>query len=288
LLNYVDPHFIGMENQGKDTLHTVNWKKSLQAARVTLDSPIQHGVPTTLSTVSEDQLMINGKGFSASNWLIYPGIPKARKTLRTLHEIAKEHKKSPTTKLTQTQVLDILYDLCWLNFYMNSIAKSRKKIKGLQALAFILRSDLNLILLMLKTSDLEKRALVLWDAEERLGYPTLRVRAAIMSRTTRDVFEPTNLLPKTLKLHKFKMRANYLVCMKTLKEATSYSVQACLYLVRCSSKEIKAQWPKHKQDKNGVWKDGILYSKNRWCDLLELDGVEPFTSVKLREQVPVI
>ena len=175
-----------------------------------------------------------------------------------------------------------------MNFYTNSIAKSRRKRKGLQALAFILRSDLNLILLILKTSDLEKRALVLWDAEERLGYPTLRVRAAIMSRTTRDVFEPTNLQPKTLKLHKFKMRANYLVCMKTLKEATSYSVQACLYLVRCSSQEIRAQWPKHKQDKHGVWKDGILYSKNRWCDLLELDGVEPFTSVRLREQVPVI
>ena len=84
------------------------------------------------------------------------------------------------------------------------------------------------------------------------------------------------------------MRANYLVCMKTIEEATSYSVQACLYLVKCSSKEIKALWPKNKQEKSGVWKDGILYSKNRWCDLLELDGVEPFTSVNLREQVPVI
>ena len=84
-----------------------------------------------------------------------------------------------------------------------------------------------------------------------------------MSRTTREVFEPTNLQPKTIKLHKFNMRANYLVCIKILEEATGYSVQACFYLVKCSSKEIKAQWPKHKQDKNGVWKGGILYSKNR-------------------------
>ena len=90
--------------------------------------------------------MINSRDFSSSNWLIYPGIPRARKTLRTLHEIAKEHKESPTTKLTQKQILDLLYDLCWLNFYTNSIAKSRKKRKGLQALSFVLRSDLNLML----------------------------------------------------------------------------------------------------------------------------------------------
>ena len=146
-----------------------------------------------------------------------------------------------------------------MNFYTNSIAKGRRRRKGLPALAFILRSDLILILWMLKTLDLEKRALALWDAEKSLGYPTLRERAAIMSRTTKDIFVPTNLQPKTLKLHKFKMRANYLVCMKTLKEARSYSVQACLYLLRCSSKEIRAQWPNYKQDKHGVWKDGILY-----------------------------
>ena len=93
--------------------------------------------------------MINSIGFSSLNWLIYPGIPMARKTIRRHHKIAKEHKKSPTTKLTQTHILHILYDLYWLNFYTNSIAKSWKKRKGLQALAFILRSDLNLILLML-------------------------------------------------------------------------------------------------------------------------------------------
>ena len=75
--------------------------------------------------------------------------------------------------------------------------------------------------------------------------------------------------------------------MKTIEEATSYTVQACLYLVHCSGKEIKAIWPKNKQDKHGVWKDSILYSKNRWCDLLDLEGVEPFTSVNLRGQVPV-
>ena len=96
LLNYVDPHFIGIQNLGKDSLHTANWKKSLHTAKVTMDSPIRQSVPTTLSTISsEDQLMINDKGFSASNWLIYPGIPMARKTLRTLHGIAKGRKKDP-------------------------------------------------------------------------------------------------------------------------------------------------------------------------------------------------
>ena len=109
-----------------------------------------------------------------------------------------------------------------------------------------------------------------------------------MTRTTKSIFDPTNLLPKKFKLHKFATRANYLVCMKTLERATSYSVQACLYLVRCAGKEIKAQWPKSKQDKHGIWKDGILYSRNRWCELLDLDGVEPFTSIGLREHVLVI
>ena len=64
LLNYVDPHFIGMQDPGRDSLHTANWKKLLHTARVTLDIQIRQGVPTTLSTVSsEDQLMINNKGF---------------------------------------------------------------------------------------------------------------------------------------------------------------------------------------------------------------------------------
>ena len=108
---------------------------------------------------SENQLMINDKGFS--NWLIYPGIPKARKTLRALHEMAKGHKKGTMTNLTQMQILDILYDLCWLNLYTNSITKGRRSRKGLQALAFILRSDLNSILWMLKTSDFGEKALAL-------------------------------------------------------------------------------------------------------------------------------
>ena len=97
LLNYVDPHFIGMQNLGRDSLHTANWKKSLHTAKVTLDSPIRHSVPTT-------------------NWLIYPGMPMARKTLRTLHKIAKGCKKA---KLIHSQVLDILNELCWLNLYTN-------------------------------------------------------------------------------------------------------------------------------------------------------------------------
>ena len=60
----------------------------------------------------------------------------ARKSIRRLHKIAKEHKKSPTTKLTQTQILDILYDLCWLNAYTNSIAKGRKKRAAIPVIHF--------------------------------------------------------------------------------------------------------------------------------------------------------
>ena len=92
MLNYVDPYFMGIQNQGTDTLHSVNWRKSLHNAKVTLEGPI-HGVPTTLSTLSStDQLMIDSKEFSSSNWLIYRGLPKVRTTLRTLHEMEKDHK----------------------------------------------------------------------------------------------------------------------------------------------------------------------------------------------------
>ena len=61
------------------------------------------GYVSTLS--STEKLMSDSKEFSASNWLIYPGLPKVRRTLRTLHEIAKEHKRSPITKMTQKQIL---------------------------------------------------------------------------------------------------------------------------------------------------------------------------------------
>ena len=106
MLNYVDPYFVGIQNQGTDTLHSVNWRKSLHNAKVTLEGPIRHGVPAMLSTISSaEQLMIDSKEFSSSNWLTYPGLPKVRRTLRTLHEMAKEHKKSPITKMTQKQIL---------------------------------------------------------------------------------------------------------------------------------------------------------------------------------------
>ena len=130
VLNYVDQHLIGIQNLGRDSLHTVNWKKSLHTAKVTMDTPTRQSVPTTLSTISsEDQLMINDKGFSASNWLIYPGISMARKTLRSLHGLTKGQRKAPMAKLIHTQVLDILYELCWLNLYTNSIAKGRRSRK---------------------------------------------------------------------------------------------------------------------------------------------------------------
>ena len=71
-------------------------------------------------------------------------------------------------KLIQTQVLDVLYKLCWLNLYTNSIAHVRKSRSGLQAIAFILRTDLNTILRLIKTTNFEGRALDLWTAEERV------------------------------------------------------------------------------------------------------------------------
>ena len=49
LLNYVDTNFIGMQVKGNDSLHTANWKKSLQTARVALDSPTRRVEPTTLN-----------------------------------------------------------------------------------------------------------------------------------------------------------------------------------------------------------------------------------------------
>jgi hypothetical protein len=128
----------------------------------------------------------------------------------------------------------------------------------------------------------------LWEAESKLDYPTLTKHVSIMSRSSKGVFIPTKLVPKILKLHKFRAKVNYLNCMRTLKRATYYSTQACLYLVRCAGKEIKATWDPKKQARYGNWEDGILYSKDRWSEMLELEGLEPFTSVGLRANVPVI
>ena len=55
--------------------------------------------------------MINSEGFSTSNWLIYPGISRARDTLRELYKTMKKKKGDPTKKMIHTQVLDILYAL---------------------------------------------------------------------------------------------------------------------------------------------------------------------------------
>ena len=121
--------------------------------------------------------------------------------------MAKEQNEKQHVPMTQNQILNCLYDLCWLNMLTNSLANCKRKIKGIQSITYILRSDLNLIVTMLDETNLKKSAMDLWDAEEKLGYPTLKDRSAIMSKTTKDIFLPTKLRPKVLKLHKFKMQA---------------------------------------------------------------------------------
>ena len=132
------------------------------------------------------------------------------------------------------------------------MVRFRSVRKGLQTVAYILRSDLNIILSSLKTCDLEDRTLELWGAEKKLGFPTVKDLSLEMSKASRSLFEPTQLKQRILKLHMFSKRKNYLMCMKTLERATIHSNQACLYLVRCSSKEIKAQWSKSKQEETGT------------------------------------
>ena len=112
LLNYVDPHFIGIRNLGKDSQHTTNWKRTLHVAKVMVDSPVEQNTPTTLITISiGDQLMINDEGFSSSNWLIYPGMLLARKTIRSLHELAEGNENGPIAKLIHTVLAEPLHKL---------------------------------------------------------------------------------------------------------------------------------------------------------------------------------
>ena len=107
--------------------------------------------------------------------------------------MAKEQNEKQHVPMTQNQILNCLYDLCWLNMLTNSLANCKRKRKGIQSITYILRSDLNLIVTMLDEKNLKKSAMDLWDAEEKLGYPTLKDRSAIMSKTTKDIFLPTKL-----------------------------------------------------------------------------------------------
>ena len=68
-----------------DTLHSINWKKSVRDANDVLKNPGQSDVPVTFYAVSSvEQLLIDGEQFCSSNWMIYPGLVKARKVLRAM------------------------------------------------------------------------------------------------------------------------------------------------------------------------------------------------------------
>ena len=131
----------------------------------------------------------------------------------------KEHNK-------RTQVLECLCEVCWLKAYINGLVRFRSVCKGLQTAAYVLRSDLNVILSSLKTCDLEDSTLELWGAEKKLGFPTVKDLSLEMSKASRSLFEPTQLKQRIIKLHMFSKRSNYLTCMKTLERATIHSIQA--------------------------------------------------------------
>ena len=118
--------------------------------------------------------MIYSNGLFASNYYSYPEIPKARRILETLRKMAREQRENRARKFTQSQVLDALYGMCWLNFYANRIAKLISPDCKTPVLAFTLRSDLTELHLILKSSDLGEEALVSWDADKGMGYTRTR------------------------------------------------------------------------------------------------------------------
>jgi hypothetical protein len=150
--------------------------------------------------------------------------------------------------MSHQKILGHLYKLCWLNTYINALTNSKRVRRGLQSLAYALRSDLNIIVSRLSNTSLTNRMTELWEAEDKLDYPTLTQQ-------------------------KFRTRMNYFNCMQTLKCAKYYSAQACLYFVQCTGREIKASWDGKKQAQYWNWEGGILYSKDRWGETLELEGL---------------
>ena len=62
-------------------------------------------------------MMIYSDGLFTSNYYSYPEIPKARRILETLRRMAIKQREYRAGKFTQSQVLDALYGMCWLNFY---------------------------------------------------------------------------------------------------------------------------------------------------------------------------
>ena len=131
---------------------------------------------------------------------------KARKVLRSMQKMANGEKRNITKELNQLQILECLYEVCWLNAYINALVRFRSVRKGLQTVAYVLRSDLNIILSSLKTCDLEDRTLELWGAEKKLGFPMLKDLSLQMSKASRSLFEPTQLKQRILKLHMFTVQ----------------------------------------------------------------------------------
>ena len=88
--------------------------------------------------------------------------------------MAREQEENKARTFTQSQVLDALYTLCWLNLYTNRVAKLQSTNCRTPVLALTLRSDLNELRLTLKSSDLGEKALASWDAEKDMGHTRTR------------------------------------------------------------------------------------------------------------------
>ena len=75
--------------------------------------------------------------------------------------------------------------------------------------------------------------------------------------------------------------------MKTLEREQQFiPSKPASTLSDAQDKKSKHSCKKNKQEAAGTWKNGILYSKSRWSDMQDLDGVEPYSSVNLRVNVP--
>ena len=116
-------------------------------------------IPIHCPTSTRGKMMIYSDGLFTSNYYSYPEIPKARRILETLRKMAIEQKDYIARKFTQSQVLDALYGMCYLNFYTNRVAKLQSTNCRTPVLALTLRSDLNELRLTLKSSDLGEKAL---------------------------------------------------------------------------------------------------------------------------------
>ena len=181
LLNYMDRDFIGLRNKGADTMHTSNWNKVASNTRRKTDPAGRRQTPTTLSEISTlEQLLMNSKSFTDSNWMVYPGVKGSRDVLSELVELVGLSEKK-IDQLSSQRILEHLCKLCWLDAYINALSNSRRYRRELQSVAYALRSDLNTIVNKLNKTSLTTKMTELWEAERKLNYPTLIKHVTIMS-----------------------------------------------------------------------------------------------------------